>query len=424
MHEFFLTRADGTSVFEKVLPQERLDYLQQESNNRKDSINTDLEFSFPEDFGKEYASMHLKLVPAYSGFRLVARVNPLPQLSGEVMFAPYSTLPDGLNFFILVKKKNVLVDSYTNARRTRSTQATWFFSNDDVDGAKTSPFLTNAISGFNAASVYEQGELYKQGADIIPYYNGTDVNDKVTGSAFANENDRLLLPLSFVYSFPSVTGMTEVKFNLKDKDGVEVFTQTLTGSEGIPQRTTLSLLNKVQPLPLVSSAPIADFVYTLETVADNGYQQTQKIIFSDELASAGPWAVIHFRFTPVNPAFSMADATGLLKTKKDLTGVLTGIPVFEIAFKSRFAYWRFLNNQGLELDIKPSLLNYVTKEGKSLLTKRPVPLTRDFFLLREKGSAATIYVPNPQTGFLSDAGNGRLALDIRVPQSELFPTIP
>ncbi len=424
LHEYFLTREDGSSIFDKALPQERLDYLLEEASNDRDTINNDLEFAFPEVFKNDYASMDLKVIPSYSGFKLAGKVTALPQPDGSIQYTPYSQIPAGINIYILANRKEVRVDSYTNARMKRTFPATWFFSADDLADVKTGPFLTNAISNYDATFNYEQGELYKQGADIIPFYASADVNDKIKGAGFASENDRMLVPLQFNYTFPSVTGMTEAKFSLKDKDANEVFTQTVTGSAGMPQQVLLSLLDKALPLPIISDLPLINFVYTLDVTGDNGYTQSKKIVFGDEFSDAGAWAVIHFRLYPFNAAFGLADSTGILKTSKNPLGKIINTPVFEIPFKSRFAYWRFFNNKGLKLDVKPSLANYVIQDGDGLITKRPIPLTRDFFLLREKGSALTAYVPNPLTGSLKDAGSNRMALDIMVPKSELFPVVP
>jgi hypothetical protein len=49
--------------------------------------------------------------------------------------------------------------------------------------------------------------------------------------------------------------------------------------------------------------------------------------------------------------------------KRDPLGVLSAAPVFEIPFKSRFGHFRYLNSNGKELQLDPSLNNFLFKEN-------------------------------------------------------------
>ena len=123
------------------------------------------------------------------------------------------------------------------------------------------------------------------------------------------------------------------------------------------------------------------------------------------------------------PGFNLFANDGFLIRRRDALGTWTPAPVFEIPVKSRLAYWRFINNQGKEMNISPALVPYVDKENKVLVTKRPRSLAKDFFLLRKQGSSDTIYVPNPTDTRLIPESGKRFFVNIKVARSELFPVI-
>jgi len=47
MHEYYLTEKDGNTIFSKPLQQDRLDYLRNEFELGRESINQDLSFEIP-----------------------------------------------------------------------------------------------------------------------------------------------------------------------------------------------------------------------------------------------------------------------------------------------------------------------------------------------------------------------------------------
>ena len=197
LHEYFLTRKDGTTIFSEPDQPARLAYLSEEFSNDQHPVNSDIEFVFPESLQARYESLSLKVLPTYSGCRVVMRVVAKTLADQSLVFAPAVSLQPNEDIIILMRRKTLAYDVYTNSRVSRSLPATYLFLNADVPGPKTFPFLTNNVPVQDATFGYEQGELSLSGTTIQEYYRqgGTDVWNDVTGSAFANESDRLLLPV-------------------------------------------------------------------------------------------------------------------------------------------------------------------------------------------------------------------------------------
>jgi len=430
MHEYFLTREDGTVVFSEPDPTKRLDFLVEEFMDDKPAINDDILFEFPENRIADYEKFFLKLLPSYSGCRVVVRVHPKLQADQSVLYEPMVPLPDDLHIFILLTPKNLNTESYSNARVRRAFPSIYFFSNTDTITPRTFPFLTNAVAVQDSSTQYEQGELTLSATNVVQEYFNTGGADDwydLPGNGFANESDRLLLPESFEYSFSNATNLTQAEFVLKDFNGNEVQTIPVSNASGISSKISLDFSGKTSAPDLVSPNPLREYVYNLEVNGNNGYTGKHNVIFSNELANSRPWAVVAIKTVAPNAAFNLYAADGFLVNRKNAPGSPTlwnPAPTFEIPVTSRFAYWRFINNKDRELLKSLTLTDYVDKEDKVLITKKPRSVAKHWFLLRKTGTTDTVYVPNPVFTEIKSGSDRRLFLDVRVPESDLFPVVP
>lgn len=424
MHEYFLTRPDGKSVFEKNTPAERLIFLKEEFENDKQPINADIDFQFPESLKTGYDGAGLKLLPTYSGCRIVIRVIQKQLTDGTVVFSPAINISKDQHIYILLNRRANRIDSYTNSRVQRALPCIYYFSNTNELGPRTFPYLTNSVPDYNSNVNYEQGEISFRSGKIQEYFSnsGADTWADITGTGFVNESDRILLPPRFNYSFENPAGLTEAEFRLKDNDGNEVLAVTKTSSEGLPASVDFDVSEKVKQVPPNDPYVVEDFLYTLDVTTNNGYSRSHSIMFADNLVVRDSWAMININASITGP-FNLFAADGFLIRRKDPLSGWAPAPVFEIPVKSRLVYWRFRNNQGRDLGISPPLIPYVHKESKVLVTNRPRSLAKDFFQLRKQGSTDTLYVPNPTDVRLVNEKGRRLFLEISVPQSELFPVI-
>lgn len=425
LHEYFLTRKDGSSIFSEPDQAARLAFLREEFQNDQDPVNTDVEFAFPENLRTRYESLNLKILPTYSGCRVVMRVVARTLADQSLVFEPAVALQPDEDIAILMRRKTLAYDVYTNSRVRRALAATYLFTNVDVAGPKTFPFLTNSVPTQDPAFSYEQGELSLSGTIIQEYYRqgGLDVWNDVTGTAFANESDRMLLPTSFDYYFFDTLNLTQASFFLNDSNGNEVARIDKADPSGLQQKVRLDFVGKVRTVPLAVTQ-FNDAVYTLRTIGNNGLSTTNMIVFSDDLTVTKPWGVIVIRPAVTNNDFNLLASDGFLIRRRNAVGVWTDAPVFEIPVKSRLAYWRFIHNRGKELDVSAPLNGYVEKEGNVLVTLVPRSTSRAWFSLSKEMPAGTQYVPNPVDPEIKLETDRRLFFEVVVPECDLFPEVP
>jgi hypothetical protein len=428
MHEFFITDKNGATKFDEPDQQKRINFLLDEYNADRESINSDLQFEFPEKFKTTYNGYQLKLLSTYSGFKVVIRVNQKNLPGNSIVYEPIIHLPNDLNIYIRLSRKNNSIDRYTNSRLKRYVPSIYFFSNENLTGPKTFPFLTNAISAFDAAYPYEQGELSSFGAnDIREYFRNDGGNpwNPVKGNAFANENDYLLLPTKFNYSFGDAANITQAEFVVKDKNGTGI-KKISVGSTEAMQKIALDFSakpNEPDVLSLPGTFLFPDYIFSLEVSGSNGYAKSHRVIFSDVHYDESHWSIINIRTLVSNAQFNLLANDGFLKKRRKPSGVWDEAPIFEIPVKSRFSYWRYINDKGDALDLIPDLEEYLFKEGEVLLTKKPRPISKSCFQVQNDAATATKYLPNPINYELQKDAKERFCFDIKVPRSELFPVV-
>jgi hypothetical protein len=147
------------------------------------------------------------------------------------------------------------------------------------------------------------------------------------------------------------------------------------------------------------------------------------LIFSNLLYSRDTWGLVIVKNKVTESSFNLLATDGFLIKRKLNTGDWNEAPIFEIPIKSRFPFFRFINEKGKELNIASSLNDYLFKEGTFLLSKRPRSISESYFKLQKEGSTDTAYVPNPLNYDLKKDNKDRLCLDIMVPESDLFPVV-
>ncbi len=427
LHEYYLTRQDGSTIFEKNDQNDRLSFLQEEFTNERKSIDGDITFHFPDTLSSIYEGVGLKILPTYSGCKILLRVNKKILIDGTIVYEPFTSFPSQFNIYIMLEQKGHDVDAFTNARIERPFSSTWFFSNDDFSGEKTYPYLTNSISSYIAQTDYEQGELSVYSSDIQMFNKTADSPwSSVVGKGFANENDRLLLPGNFMYAIKNMTNLTQITFTLKDKSGNTIAEKNEVNQAGISKKISIDFRSTVTPL---SSVIASDYVYTLEVTGNNGYNKTHKIIFGNDLLNSKPWAVINITTNPTNTDFALFDNEGFLIKRTENNGNIINAPVFEIPFKSKLIYLRFLNDRGKELELSPALKGYLDKEPntKILITKKPRSLARHCFLLFDPSPEDPLlpptYAPNHVNERYITDSKQRICADIIVAESDMFPIV-
>jgi hypothetical protein len=296
MHEFFVTSENGDVVFALNSQGDRMNFLLEQFMEDRPVINKDIEFAFSKDLQKSYDNYNLKIIPSYSGFKVAIRVNKSILPDGTLVYKPFVPMPDNFNIDIEIIKKSGLMDTVTHSDVNEPVPSIYIFSNENVAGAKTFPFLTNAISGFDAAESYQQGEVVSFGAnDTRQYYN--DAGDKwqsIAGTAFANKNDRLLVPVKFYYSFSNLTNITDATFVLKDKNGNSIKTISMNHSDFI-QKALLDFSDVEGRVLMPEVFKYPDIIFSLEVTGSNGYSKSHPVVFSNSLYKRENWGGINIK---------------------------------------------------------------------------------------------------------------------------------
>jgi hypothetical protein len=428
-HEFFLTKEDGTNIFSESVQQNRLSGLEKAYEEDRESMNRDIDFEFPDQLKEKYKEYGLKLMPSFSGCKVLIRVNKNTLPDNSLVFEPYFSLPEALDIFILFIKKSNIPDLYSNERIARSVPANYLFSSENIPDARVFPFLVNSISSFDAGLTYEQGELAIDSSNKLQEYfydnGGTLQSREVTANvmSFANENDHLLVPGSFYYTVIGNTQVTQLDISLKDKSGNVVKKFSFSQTEPLT-KVLLNFSDKAQQLQLSGTLTLPDGVFSIQAQGNNGYSDLKNIVFGDILYSIFHWGVAHIKPKVTNTLYNLIDNDGRIIQRRDPMGVWTNAPVFEIPVKSRFGNFRYINNNGKELSLNPVLNNFLYKENKILISQLPVSLCKYYFLVPESGGGADKYLPNPKNYNIKRDKVKRIYFDIMVPESDLFPVLP
>ena len=435
LHEYYLTLPDGQSIFNLPNQNDRIEFIKHRFLKDDRSINSELSFNLPDSLKKTFDNYRLRLLPAYSGCKVAIEVKRQTLGDGTVVYTPKVPLPADLNIHLLLTRINDSPDSYSNMKLRKATNAVYYLSNEDIPGIKTFPSLSNPISAFDASVDYEQGEPAFFGVnDIREFYIDKDGNSQwlnVAGTGFVNENDRILFPISFYYTFQATENVTEAQVVLKDKDGnpVVISRDPYGTTKSLLQFKSSSPLQKIRmdfstsdAMTLPRSSMSANLVYSLEITDNNGLtRKTPVIFYNDAFVQQNNWAVVNIKPTVTNAAFNLIDSTGFLITRQNPDTTIVPPPVFEIRAKSRIAYWRYIHDKRKKLI--NDHLDFLFEQGDNLVTLLPRPLTY-YYTLFKKPDNSLHYLPGPKPFDMVRMEGEKIYADIIVPESDLFPLQP
>jgi hypothetical protein len=426
IHEYFFTDKNGDTIFAQADQSDRMNMLLDEFSGDRKSINDDVNFEFPEKLLSLYKNYHLKIIPGFSGCKVAIRFNQKTFPDNSQVYEPFETLPDNFDINILVTKKNNLIERYSNSILSRPINSQYFFTSESSISPKTFPFLTNDISVLDSGKAYQQGALASFGTnDIREFYNDGTADQwlPVSGNSFANENDQLLVPSKFYYSFDEGSGITDATFELRDKDSNIIKSITIHNNDFI-RKTLLDFSDKTNLISIPESFVYPDIIYSLIVSGSNGFAKTHSLIFDDNFYGRDNWGLINIRTKVTNASFNLIATDGYLIKRRSASNVWTEAPIFEVFVKSRFVFWRFRNVNGKELKLDPSLTDYLFKDDVNLLSLQPNSISNSYFKLPKQGSTDTKYFPGPVNFEIAKDEKERICFDIMVPVSDLFPVMP
>ena len=406
LHEFYLTKPDGSSIFGLASAAARDSFLQDFFDRTQRSINSDIAYRIPPDSTSLFKNYRLKLLSTYSGFKIATEVTRTTD-AGKTAYKPVAPLPAGLNIPVLLVRTNNDFDSYTNRRFHPYFDAIYYLSNNSTITPKIFPFLNNTVPTQIATTIYEQGELSQANGIVNAFYidgTGTQQFAPVTGKNYLNEADRILVYPSFLYYFTAADNLKNATFTLKDKDNAAVYTTTAKNDAGLLTARINISEQTIKALPNTAAEPAT--LYTLLVTGDNGFNRSHKLFFlKGSLAAQGAWGLINICSQPSDAAYSCLDNKGLLLT-----------PIFEVNIKSRFAFWRYNNDQGRPL--KDSHAGTLKPVGNNLISSIPQSSTY------APTSVQGVPLPNPKLFSSVKPEGQQIFADIIVSESDIFPLGP
>src|SRR5688572_6668671 len=104
LHEYYLTRDKGETIFEKAAQSDRLDFLFDRFVKDLPSIHEDLEF-LEHPLNKTLGNYRVRILPSYAGFKLAIECKKDKLADNTVIYTPIIPLPDQLCFRIMVREK-------------------------------------------------------------------------------------------------------------------------------------------------------------------------------------------------------------------------------------------------------------------------------------------------------------------------------
>ncbi|MBW8682926.1 hypothetical protein [Chitinophaga rhizophila] len=294
-------------------------------------------------------------------------------------------LDAALRLQFLIRLKNNALLSRSNLRINPVFPACYYFTNDDTTTGKSFPSLSAAIQPIQEGRVYEMGETAMMNGNASQAIARTDSAAAgwiaTDNYHYINEEDRILLPLKFTYTFDQ-QGVTTAGFTLlKGADEISVLPFQQAG--GLREA-------------LLDFTGTPDGIYTLKIAGSNNYNRTYTVYLHSTLYQREAWGVLDLVMHTAEPAYQLIDAEGLL--------TVPAAPVFELRFASRSTYWKYYLQKG-DTPGADSNWNEVSPAPpgirKVIISKQPYPLMQSY----RKVSYAAVNLPNPDGELLSRQGD-------------------
>ncbi len=397
LHDYYLN-SDKNPEYFALDDATRALILDAKINNDQYDIWADLFIEPTPETQKVMDGCHIRFVRQKTGFILGIRVKPDSNLN-----IPFIAPTTNSVFAFHVRLRNSHFLSFSNTRFATNTPAKYYFSNVDQTNALIYPSLSAPIAEFQTGRFYEMGEVAMLGSALMETTVRTSDNLpahwQIIGSVgIVNESDRQLIPGLFTYIFERESTITHAVFNLYTPGGIIV--KTITISDPIRlDRVSLDFR-------MVDSTAIPAGRYFLDVTGDVGYAQLLSIYINSDLYQREDLCVVELTNTGGASPFSLVDSGGLLPA-------IT--PVFEIRFKSRLTYWRYVSNNGIKFKTTAQTSPYLTAQNGKLRSILPLSMVAAPFEFKDPNPAiAHVFLPNPNVQSIRVENDGRVYSDIYI----------
>lgn len=420
LHEYYLINGKGESVFDLADPDKQQQLISDKILNNQYRLLDHWKIAVHEESEKEAEGLGLKMLPTPAGFRILIKVKKESLADGSVTFRPAAVISENARVYIRIEPKSVLAASLAGYPVRSDVSSIFFFSNEDAENEKTFPSLTAPVSPFDQDKMYSQGELaFFPGEGIKRFLHKKDTPaisqwKSIGGNAFVSSGDRLVLPASFNFSFPPGTAAAPATFVLTAPGGGVVDERTIpvTGSSA-SVRVDYSNLPALKEETYLLQATMGEFSYA------------RSLRLSSRLYRAGDIALIDLGLAATGSAYDLLEADGKLKLRTLPGGTKQPHVIYDINFKSRITYWRYISKDTRPLKPSPEILQFHADDVNGrLVTKEPRPFSYSPYPFIREGSAVTDFLPQPSTVDTLIAEESRMYADILVPATGIFSKGP
>ncbi len=424
LNEYYLLNSDEGSFFAIDDAALRKAFLDDRVLHGQYNLTTDLTIEPIGETKKLLKSYRIRLVPQSTGFMLGMEVDPVTQEDGSSDYFPKISFEKPVRLHFGLQIRNPLVLNFSSLPYRSSYPAIYFCTNDDPDNVRNFPVLSLPIADFQSGKIYEMGELAVINNAIHEAIIRTNSADpgfwrQVEGNGFLNEQDRNLLPASFVYTFNPESEVNEATFTLKTIDGAVLKTiQKTAGGTNKLSRVNLNFSFQDIENSGDELIPILPGSYELDIAGNNGFSESHRIHLNKELYQRGFLGVVEILIDPSDTGpFGLLRDNGALITAIDIDGAKIPHPELEIRIKGRITYWRYISNKKKELAVGTKATSFLTKEGRVLVSNEPRNLSflPTLFTIQDQNQGETLFLPNPEPTPLKER-EGRIYSDIYVSQ--------
>lgn len=317
------------------------------------------------------------------------------------------------NFKIQVTNSDWI--NITNLSLNPAIRAKYYFSNYQNLGELTAPSLARFPKMFNANQTYEMGEIVTNGSAILQATRNVDGTLAISSSnlwasinndSLVTNQDNILVPLSFKYHFNTNAGVAiqDVVFTLKTLDNQII--KTISINETTPfSDYVLDFRKIVATDPIIESGR-----YLLEVNSPNGYSAIHTLQISTDTINREDFGIISIAHQANLNDFRLLENNGELRQNSGQTQT----PVFEIRFKNRATYWRFIQHASDNYTLPSGDPNFKVAD-KIIRTKTPLPLSK--FYVAYQLPTTSINIPNPSDYTLQrDEAKERYISEIFLPK--------
>ena len=424
LHEYYLINSKGESYFTITDDQLREKLLQEKIRDNFYRLQSDWEIKVLESSESLIKGWRMRLLPNITGFRVAIEVKKQTLADGTITYTPFITPNEDSMIFFSIRPRNAEGNQLGNFPFQATTKSIYYFDNDNSVNDKIFPSLSKPIDSINSAKKYEQGELaIVTGQGIFEFMNKkntapADQWRKVEGTGFVTGADRTLLPPAFTYYFPADSNVTQCSFSLKKSDGDLVknidFSQT--------GRIATAALNfsrdeNNQELPAGH--------FELEVIGNNNFNDTRSFYLDKTIYSGDNLAVIGIKISKTGNGFALLRSDGTLTTHILPDGTKVPHTKYELRFKSRIVYFRYLSKDDKKLKPAPEILQFhLDDENGKLISKAPRSSSFTAFPFKRNGSTPPDYLPHPESTAITIGEQQRLFADIVVPVAGIFSKGP